>query len=106
MRSRKQGDVFHFAPAILFDVDDLNVHPGQVAARHAIAERENNLTNCDPVRVDLAEKANHDPVITSTVLWHGLPRPLHHDVLRDPLCSPQPRRDGHEGTLSEPFRSH
>jgi hypothetical protein len=26
MRSRKQGEVFYFAPTILLDVDDLNVH--------------------------------------------------------------------------------
>src|SRR6185295_11172932 len=52
--------------------DDLNVRPGRQTARQAVAEKESNLTNYDTVRVDLAEKANHDPVTQNAVLWHCL----------------------------------
>ena len=72
--SRKQGEVFHFAPAILIDIDQLYVRPREVAARHAFAEKKRPLTDYDPVRMDLAEKAYHHPVILSVVLWHPLTR--------------------------------
>ena len=64
--------MLHFPPSILLGIDDLNVRPGDVVARHAVAEKKRDLTHYDPVRVDLSEKANHGSVIPSVILWHSL----------------------------------
>jgi hypothetical protein len=64
--------MLHSPPSILLGIDDLNVRPGDVVARHAVAEKKRDLTHYDPVRVDLAEKANHGSVIPRVILWHSL----------------------------------
>ena len=64
--------MLRFPPSILLGIDDLNVRPGVIVARHAVAEKKRDLTHYDTVRVDLAEEANPDSVIPSIILWHFL----------------------------------